>query len=175
MKKIVLLVIFVIALGALYVTFKGTPGTHENKVAVGLFAPSFEVVDNASGRKISSEELKGKVVFVNFWATWCPPCREEIPSVEALYKAAGGNSNFKMITILYKDSYEGGTSFLKQNGLTFPVYMDSADISARNFGVTGVPETYIIDKKGTLRKRVSGPADWNSAEARDLINSLLNE
>ena len=64
---------------------------------------------------------------------------------------------------------------MKQNGYTFPVYSDNNGITAVNFGVTGVPETYIIDKKGLLKKRVIGPAEWNSTEAKNFINSLLNE
>ena len=128
-----------------------------------------------TGRKLMLSDLKDKVLFVNFWASWCPPCREEMPSIDSLFKAMNGNGKFQMITILYKDPYQDGIGYMKQSGFTFPVYSDSDGITSTNFGVTGVPETYIIDKKGKLRKRVIGPAEWDSPEAKNFINSLLNE
>ena len=172
-KLIVLLTLSVTAAFLLFFFLNNNKPKHD--ITSGLLAPELEVKDEISGRKLTSEDLKNKVVFVNFWATWCPPCREEMPSIEALFKSLAGNNNFQMITILYKDSYQNGVTYMKQNGYTFPVYSDIDGITAANFGVTGVPETYIIDKKGTLKKRVIGPAEWNSPEARNFINSLLNE
>jgi DsbE subfamily thiol:disulfide oxidoreductase len=128
-----------------------------------------------TGRKLTLGDLKNKVLFVNFWASWCPPCKEEMPSIESFSKDMQGNDKFQIITILYKDPYQDGTAYMKQNGYTFPVYSDSNGLVARNFGVTGVPETYVIDKKGILKKRVLGPAEWNTPEAKNFINSLLNE
>jgi len=172
-KKLIVLLTALIALSLLLFTVVNNK--HTRTVAVGLYAPDLEVRDEISGRRIVSGDLKNKVLFVNFWASWCPPCKEEMPSLESLFKALSGNSQFQVITILYKDLYQNGTAYMKQNGFTFPVYSDSNDITATNFGVTGVPETYIIDKKGILKKRVIGPADWSSPEARNFIDALLNE
>lgn len=80
-----------------------------------------------------------------------------------------------MITILYKDSPENASAYMKAQGYSFPVYTDPDQKSASAFGVTGVPETYVIDKKGVLRQRVIGPADWSSPEAKALISALLKE
>lgn len=171
-KKILLLTFIVAASFLLFSIFNSKP---KHDIAVGLYAPSLEITDEMTGRKLTTGDLKNKVLFVNFWASWCPPCREEMPSIESLFKDMFGNEKFQMITILYKDPYQDGTAYMKQNGYTFPVYSDSNGITARNFGVTGVPETYIIDKKGILKKRVLGPAEWNSPEAKNFINSLLNE
>jgi DsbE subfamily thiol:disulfide oxidoreductase len=140
----------------------------------GLRVPEL-VIRDISGGSVDPNTLKGKVVFINFWASWCPPCKEEMPSIEALYRGHLNDSGFTMITILYKDEPNNGLEYLKANGYTLPVFVDDNGISAKNFGVTGVPETYVVDKKGILRKRVIGPAEWNSAEAVALIQSLLNE
>ncbi len=96
-----------------------------------------------------------------------------MPSVEALYRDMAGNNDFVMITILYKDSPESAMSYMKSKGYTFPVYVDSESGSARHYGVTGVPETYISNKKGVLVRRVIGGADWNSPDERNLIKALF--
>jgi len=139
----------------------------------GGAAPEVSVIDPRSGTRLSAEELKGKVLFVNFWATWCQPCKDELPSVEALYREMAGTEGFRMITILYNDSPEAAFGHLKSKGYTFPVYSDIDGASARNFTVTGVPETYIVDKKGQLARKVIGGFDWTSPEVRDLLKTLL--
>src|SRR5574340_1582911 len=172
-KKLILLLVFSLAVFILILTFVNSKSKHNVKEV--LDAPSLEIKDEVTGRKLMLSDFKDKVLFVNFWASWCPPCKEEMPSIESLFKSMNGNEKFKMITILYQDTYQDGMNYMKQNGYTFPVYSDLDGITAKNFGVTGVPETYIIDKKGILKKRVIGPAEWNSPEAKNFINSLLNE
>ncbi len=147
----------------------------KTEVAEGIRAPKLAVVDVRSGQAIDITHLKGKVIFVNFWASWCPPCKEEMPSIEALYKDIMKNDAFRMITILYKDDVKTASDYMRANGYTFPLFTDNDGISAQRYGVTGVPETYLVDKKGALRKRVIGPADWNSTEAKAFINALLSE
>ncbi|MEW6108447.1 MAG: TlpA disulfide reductase family protein [Nitrospirota bacterium] len=144
-------------------------------VALGQHAPGFEALDSVNSVKLLSSDYEGKVLFVNFWASWCQPCREEMPSIEALYKEMSNNNDFRMITILYKDSIDNALGYMKANGYTFPVYYDPEGLSSKNFSVTGVPETYLIDKKNILRKRVIGPADWNSPDEKGFIVSLVNE
>jgi len=145
------------------------------EVAEGILAPKLDVRDVRSGQALDISQLNGKVVFVNFWASWCPPCKEEMPSIEALYRELLKNDSFRMVTILYKDDAKTATDYMTANSYTFPLFTDNDGISAKHYGVTGVPETYLIDKKGVLRKRVLGPADWNSPEAKTFINSLLSE
>lgn len=145
------------------------------EVAEGILAPKLDVRDTKTGQSIDVSQLKGKVVFVNFWASWCPPCKEEMPSIEALYKEVMKNDAFRMITILYKDDAKTALDYMRANGYTFPLFTDNDGVSAQRYSVTGVPETYLVDKKGALRKRVIGPADWNSTEAKAFINALLSE
>jgi len=173
-KKNQILFIVLLLIGAAFVIAVYRGGV-KKEIAVGLSAPDFLVTDVVSGQRISSAELKGKVLFVNFWASWCEPCKEEMPSLESLYRGEMSQKDFRMVTILYKDSPSNALGYMKVNGYTFPVYTDMRDSSSKNFGVTGVPETYIVDKKGILRRRVIGGADWNSPDEKDLIRSLLNE
>lgn len=147
----------------------------KTEVAEEISAPNLDVRDVRTGQTIDVSQFKGKVVFVNFWATWCPPCKEEMPSIEALHRELLKNDAFLMVTILYKDEAKTATDYMRTNNYTFPLFIDNDGISAKHYGVTGVPETYLIDKKGVMRKRVIGPADWNSSEAKAFINSLLSE
>jgi cytochrome c biogenesis protein CcmG, thiol:disulfide interchange protein DsbE len=134
----------------------------------------FEIVDPNNNRmKIS--DMKGSVVFVNFWATWCGSCVEELPFVEKLFKSFAGNPAFKMVTILYKDNPQQALNFMKQTGYTFPVYLNPDESASKYFRITAVPETFIIDKKGILRTKVIGPAEWDSPQSIALFQSLIQE
>jgi thiol-disulfide isomerase/thioredoxin len=147
----------------------------QTEVSEGLMAPALEIRDAVTGQIVNIEQYKGKVLFVNFWATWCPPCREEIPSIETLHRELSGDGRFALITILYKDTPKAAYDYMKANGYTFPVYADRDGTSSSRYKVTGVPETYLVDKKGILRKKVIGALDWNVADARAFINTLLIE
>ncbi len=172
-KRTILLILLVAGAALAYFALSGR--TVEKTVAVQAGAPSFEVADMASGRIVRSTDLRGKVVFVNFWASWCQPCKEEMSSVDALYRQAFPKGNFVMVTILYKDTPERASEEMRAQGVSFPVYTDPGENASAAFRVTGVPETYVIDKGGTLRKRVIGPADWSSPQEIALIDSLLKE
>lgn len=125
--------------------------------------------------KLNLSDLKGSVVFVNFWASWCPPCIEEMPSIEALFRNLSGKPTFKMITILYRDDVDRITKSAKEQGYTLPIYRDPDGSAAIRFGITGVPETFIIDKKGILRDKVIGPYTWDSPAVTDTLLKLINE
>jgi cytochrome c biogenesis protein CcmG/thiol:disulfide interchange protein DsbE len=171
-KGIVLAIVLLTGLVLVYFTMTRTP---QGPVAVHSQAPDFEVADIASGQKVRSANLRGRVVFVNFWASWCQPCKEEMASIDSLFKEESPKGDFVMLTILYKDGPESALGHMKANGFNFPVYTDPQQNAAVAFKVTGVPETYVIDKKGILRKKVIGPADWSAPEARSFVDSLLKE
>lgn len=150
-------------------------GKKEPIAAIGLSAPNLEVADAATGRTLSSSDFKGRVLFINFWATWCQPCREEMPSIEGLFKHFMDNKDFVMLTILFRDDPQTGINYLKQNRFNFPLMLDMGGQAARAYGLTGVPETYIVDKKGILREKIIGPYQWDSPETLELISRLLKE
>jgi DsbE subfamily thiol:disulfide oxidoreductase len=172
-KSVILVALFIAAIALILFSVKREE-TPKTKAVVGLNAPEFSLSD-PSGRTYTLAELKGSVVFINFWATWCPPCIEEMPSLQNLYNGFKDNKEFRMVTILYKDDYEKAMAYMKQNNYALPVLIDREGKAAKAYGVTGVPETYIVDKQGILRQKVIGPADWNSTEADSLIANLLKQ
>lgn len=174
-SKVIILVI--IGVAALLVFFLGVKKQETSlpRVAIeGMVAPALRLSD-PSGKSHGFSELRGSVVFVNFWATWCPPCREEMPSIQALYSQFKDREGFRMVTVLYKEDYQKAMAYMKENNYDFPVTVDSNEETARSYGVTGVPETYIVDKKGILRKKMIGPSDWASPQAVALISDLMRQ
>lgn len=134
-------------------------------------APDFTLTD-LKGNQWKLSELRGKVVFINFWATWCPPCIKEMPSMQALQEKMAGR-DFQMLAIMYNDRPEMGQSFLNMHGYTFPALIDPDSWVAQQYGLTGVPETFIIDPEGILREKYIGPYDWNSSDALQAIEPYL--
>ena len=134
-------------------------------------APDFTLKD-LSGNPVQLSTLKGKVVLVNFWATWCPPCREEIPSMVQLNRAMQGK-NFQMLAISIDEGGKGAVEgFFKQNGLTLPALLDTDGRVARLYGTTGVPETFVVDTKGVIWKKVVGGMDWSNPEVISTLQQL---
>lgn len=140
---------------------------------VGKPAPGFSLVDR-QGKTWKLSGLRDQVVFVNFWASWCPPCREELPSMENLYRSMPAD-RFKMLSILYKDEPAAADALAATFGITFPVLVDPGDKTGQAYGLTGVPETFIVDKKGVLREKFIGPRQWDSPQARQMLMKYLAE
>lgn len=145
-------------------------------VDVGSPAPdfSFPLLD---GGQVSLSENKGKVVLVNIWATWCNPCREEMPSMERLYQNMKGQP-FEILAVSIDT--RGATDvgpFAKQLRLTFPILLDTDKKIAGLYHTTGQPESFIVDKNGVVVDRIIGPLDWSSSATPQyrLIKKLVNE
>ncbi len=134
-------------------------------------APDFTLV-NPDGKNISLKDFRGKLVMVNFWASWCGPCRAEMPSMERLYlehKAAG----FEILAVNVKDKRSDALAMAKQLKLSFPIVLDPEGEVGQLYGAWAMPTTYLIDRKGNVLARLWGEADWYSPAARKLIKSLL--
>jgi cytochrome c biogenesis protein CcmG/thiol:disulfide interchange protein DsbE len=167
MKKITLLILAVCF--ALLITACG-----ESPVAsVGKPAPDFDTVD-LKGNVWSLSKLKGQVVFINFWATWCSPCREEMPSMQKLY-AMLPKDKFTMIALFNKDNPADVKNFVTKLGITMPILSDEYNFAGTKYGLTGVPETFIIDKQGIIREKFIGPAEWDSPENVAMLMKYINE
>lgn len=136
-------------------------------------APDISVMSFANGAPLKLSELKGKVVLLNFWATWCPPCREEIPSMMHLNNAMNGKP-FQMVAVSID---EGGKpaieSFFKNSGLSLPTYLDPNGRASKAYGITGVPESFIIDKQGVVVKKIIGGLAWDSSEVASFLEGLM--
>ncbi len=106
------------------------------------------------------KDYRGKVVFLNIWATWCPTCREEMPSMEKLYQELKGEAFEILAVSVDKTGAKAVAPFMKAHKLSFPALLDPEGTIARPYGVTGVPESFIINKEGIIEKIVIGPIDW---------------
>ncbi len=145
-----------------------------SKVAkVGKQAPDFTLVDTR-GKTWTLSQLKGQVVFVNFWSTWCPPCREEMPSMQRLYSQLP-KEKFKMLAILTKDDPFLADSFALKLGITLPILNDKDNLVGPRYGLTGLPETFIVDKQGIVREKFIGPAQRDSPKYVQMLKSYLGQ
>jgi peroxiredoxin len=168
------LILIIIISGILIVFFAVRP-VHTPKIAmVGSEVQDFEL-EGSDNSRIKLSDMKGSVVLINFWATWCASCLDELPSIERLHRSFAGDSRFRVVTILFRDNLNMASGFMRRNGYSFPVYLDREASAAKTFGITGVPETFIIDKKGILREKVIGPAEWDSPQALQAFMNLTNE
>lgn len=119
---------------------------------------------------IDFQDTKGKVVFVNFWATWCPPCRAEMPMIHKLYKDYKNKVIFILVT---NENSEKVTPFFNKNDYHFPVYNSLSNPPMLFTKTNSIPATYLIDKNGFVRMAKTGAANWNSDKVRKLIDQLL--
>ena len=140
---------------------------------VGQPAPDFDTVD-LDGEIWTLSKLRGQVVFLNFWATWCPPCREEMPSMERL-NAKMPADKFEMLALYNKDDPTKVKDFVTKLGLTMPILDDHKDIIGARYGLTGLPETFIIDKQGVIREKFIGPSEWDSPENVEMLMKYVSQ
>jgi DsbE subfamily thiol:disulfide oxidoreductase len=136
-------------------------------------APDF-ILANPDGKKLSLKDYRGKLVFLNFWATWCEFCREEMPAMDRLYREFKGKG-FEVLAVNVKDKRSDALAFVKKLKLSYPIMMDPEGEIGLLYGAFGMPTTYLIDEKGMLLARIWGPADWYGPAARNLIKSLLDK
>jgi len=130
-------------------------------------------VATPDNRQLALSEFKGKVVFLNFWATWCKPCEEEMPSMERLHQRFKGQG---LVVLAISEDVEGAglvAPYVSKHGLTFPVGLDPKMSVAGLYGVWAIPSTFIIDKKGNRALFANGPREWDGPDAHALFRSLL--
>jgi cytochrome c biogenesis protein CcmG/thiol:disulfide interchange protein DsbE len=136
---------------------------------IGTVAPDFTVQD--SDRKITLSDYRGQVVVLNFWATWCPPCIEELPSLETLQQRMK-DKGIKVLAISIDDDDSAYHQFLKDNRVDLLSVRDASKKSNNLYGTFKFPETYIIDQKGIVRRKFIGAVNWNQAEIVDFLSKL---
>ncbi|MBF0553162.1 MAG: TlpA family protein disulfide reductase [Nitrospirae bacterium] len=172
-KSIILLLIFAAAI--LVIQAGRQEGKRGSKqVAEGQEAPLFKLAA-PDGKVIPAEDYRGRAVIVNFWASWCASCVAEMPSFQKFYENNKSNASLAFITVLYRDSYDDALKFMKENKFDLPVFLDEKSANARAFGLTGVPETFFIDKHGILFKKILGPIEWESTDIDELVKELLSK
>ncbi len=137
-------------------------------------AENFTLPD-MTGRKVSLDEFKGKVVFLNIWATWCAPCRAEMPDIQSLYRKMNPDE-FAVLTVsVDQGGFEDVADFFRKRQLDVPTLLDPAGQVARAYGLTGYPETFLIDKQGRLVERFIGPRAWLQPKFMEYYRQLIQE
>lgn len=137
----------------------------------GTVAPDFTLV-TLDGKSVTLSDYRGQVVFLNFWATWCPPCRREMPSMENLNKIMK-EYEFAMLAVsVDKKSTYHVKSFIEKEGYSFPVLHDITKEVARNYVVGGIPTTFVIDKNGIIANRLVGGRAWDSDNVVDYFKKI---
>jgi len=134
-------------------------------------APNF-VAKDKNGTIWSPARLKGKVVLVHFWATWCPPCREEMPKIAELSTTIS-SEKLQVLAISYRDDPALVKMIVETAGWTLPIIEDAESRISAMYELTGVPETFIIDKNGLMRERFIGPVDWDSPEIQQKLSDYM--
>ncbi len=144
--------------------YSGTRPPH-----IGTTAPDFTVQD--SERKVSLDEFRGKVIVLNFWATWCPPCLDELPSLIQMQQNMK-SKGVEVLAISVDADQSAYQNFLKVNKVNLLTVRDPDQKSNNLYGTFMFPETYIIDRQGVLRRKFVGPIDWGTPEIVDYLSKL---
>jgi cytochrome c biogenesis protein CcmG, thiol:disulfide interchange protein DsbE len=160
-----------LALGAAAITWVAP----DSEVEINHPAPNFRAIDLATRDSASLEDYRGSVTLVNIWATWCLPCRDEMPSMQTLYDSLA-TRGFKIAAIsIDEGSPEDVTAFAQKFGLTFDILHDRSGQVERLYQTTGVPESFLLDRRGVLVKRVIGAHDWSSPANIGAVERLLEQ
>lgn len=169
MRRLALIIILLVLVGGAVYIYTNLPTTAS--VVAGEVAPDFKLED-MKGNLVALSDLRGKVVLVNFWATWCPPCIEEMPSMERLNEVMAG-SDFVMLAInTEKNGRSVVPAFLKKTPYTFPILYDDKGIVQQRYGVYKFPESFIVRKDGTIAEKIIGPLDWSSTKTITYLKNL---
>jgi peroxiredoxin len=153
-----------------YVHLAGNKGY---ALQAGTAAPGFRLPSLAEG-ELDLASQRGKIVVLNFWATWCPPCVAEMPSLERLHRSLSPEG-LSVITVSVDEDEGDLRRFVAEHGLTLPVLKDPGGrVAASEYRTTGWPETFVLDREGRLLQHVVGPAEWDSAEKLAALRRLLS-
>ena len=151
-----------------------TPTAKTGSVAAGKVATDFKLRD-LGGHEVSLSSMRGKVVFLNLWATWCEPCRREMPSIETLYEKFGKDKSFVILAVSEdSDGSKAVAPYVKQSGYKFEILLDPRNDVGEAYNVSGIPETFVIDRDGRIVAHHLGPYDWSNPDIRDALQELIN-
>ena len=168
-----------VALALLAAEPPAAPASGDPVAALSLMSPKplkpakdFQV-SAPDNRALTLADFKGKVIFLNFWATWCKPCEEEMPGMERLYQKYKDKG---LVVLAISEDADGAGAvapFVKKHGLTFPIGLDPKMSVATSYGVWALPSTFIIDRQGNRAHFANGPREWDGPAARDFFESML--
>jgi peroxiredoxin len=169
-RRGVWLVVLCIAAGAAFALF-AVPAA-DPPVGRGSRAPEFSLPRLGGAEPVRLADLRGRVVLVNFWATWCRPCEDEMPAMQRLYETLGG-SGFELLAISVDEDPALVEGFRDRLGLTFPILLDPDQRVARGWQTFRFPETLLVGPDGVVVERYVGPKEWDAVAYVDRIRRLL--
>lgn len=167
MRRVLLLALVVVGFGLLLMLVRA-PAPEQRA------APDF-VLPDLNGQVVRLSQLRGKVVLLNVWATWCPPCRKEMPTMETLYQKMKSTDFVMLAASQDVDGKNTVAPYLQEGGLTFPVLLDVNGEIGKKYGVTGYPETYIIDRQGNIVYHHIGYNDWSQPAVETALRRLADQ
>lgn len=157
----------------LLLVISGTVGISSAEKEEKIPAPDFTLM-TMDNKKLSLKDFKGKYIFLNFWATWCGPCIDEMPSMERLYQKFKSKKNFAMLAVsIDKGGAEVVEKFKAENKFTFTVLLDRDSEVAAAYGVMGIPSTYLIDTQGFVINRAVGARTWDTKDSIEFFEKML--
>jgi cytochrome c biogenesis protein CcmG, thiol:disulfide interchange protein DsbE len=165
------IIVAALTLGAAALTWVAPTGS----VEINHQAPSFKVMDLATRDSVSLEDYRGSVTLVNIWATWCVPCRVEMPAMEQLYHSLAPRGFAIAAVSIDEGAPEDVVAFGRELNLSFDLLQDRSTRIQQLYQTTGVPESFLLDRRGVIVKRVIGAHDWSSPVNRALVERLLDE
>ena len=142
---------------------------YETPIDLPVTAP----IPALAGDPVKVSDFSGKITLFNFWATWCPPCRAEMPSIERLYKQMSG-TNFRIIAVNAGENRSQVASFIEKNKYTFPIYLDESNALSSIFAARGLPSTYLVNKEGKVIAVRIGAMEYDQAELIKLLKELAD-
>ena len=138
-----------------------------------ILGPDFTLED-LSGKRVSLKSLRGKVVFLNFWATWCIPCREEMPTMEKLHREFK-EQGLEVVAVNFRESKKEVRRFVEELGLTFTILLDKNGNVSEEHGAWSIPLTYVMNRNGEFVGKVVGSREWDGKTAMGFFRGLLDE
>lgn len=170
-KNVFLAALGLCAVGFIVVLILSGRQTGTGVVKNGDTAPGFRL-ETIDGKTVSLDAFRGKIVLVHFWASWCPPCVDEMPSLEELYRGFS-KKGLVVLAVNEDDNAVDVRRFIQKYTLTLPVLVDKNQTVAHLYGTYKLPETYVLDAEGIVRMKAIGPREWTSADTRKLLEQML--
>lgn len=184
---IILLIVICIVFAYFYLSYREEKIQREREVEYERLYPSLGIqrvdppeeaedftLKTLKGETVSLKDYRGRLIFLNFWATWCGPCRAEMPSMQRLWEEFK-EEDFVILAINIQEESKLVSSFMNERGLSFPVLLDEKGKVARTYGIRGIPTTFFLNPEGEIIGKAVGARDWDSEESFQLIEELLLE
>jgi thiol-disulfide isomerase/thioredoxin len=172
-------VAIVFVLGLIWIWFSAEPtsattGGQIPSPREGFLAPEF-TLEALSGQPVTLSELRGKVVIINLWASWCPPCRAEMPALQRVYEEYQDQGvEVLAVNTSHQDSEDEAVAFVTEKGLTFPILFDRTGVTSRKYQLRAMPSTYFVDHEGLIQKVILG-GPISEATFQTAVEQLLRE